>query len=318
MSQEQKIPFLRNFSPAMNLMTVFSLVFLGTIVGTVVLWSMAKIFWNLNTFEEENLLSDLSNPSIVALVQTSFIISNICIFITPSTIFRRFMEYPRQDYLLIRKKPGLKTAGIIFLLFLVCFPASNFLYYVNNLLDFTFLSPDAGRQIRELENSSNEFSIRLMMQPGVPALIINLTATALFAAIGEELLFRGIFQRLFIKLFRNVHVAVIICAALFSFLHFSYYGFIPRFFMGLVLGYIYLATANIWYCMFFHFLNNAFAVTFGWLMGQGYDVRFFDMLGAGEGDKWVGFGLLVIIVAFGIIALKKIINRELVNEIREY
>lgn len=318
MSQESKIPFLRNFNPGMNLMTVFSLVFLGVIVGDLVFWMLAKAFWGVNTFSENNVLSNELTPSTFAYIQTNYIVHAICVFLTPATVFRRLMEFPQQDYFLIRRAVTLRTAGIILLVFLACFPAANFLVYFNQQLDFSFLSPEIGQQIKAMENSNDEFKIQLLGQPGYSSLFINLATTAVLAAIGEELLFRSIFQRLFIKLFRNVHVAVIVGAALFSFVHFSYYGFIPRFFMGMALGYIYLATANIWYCIFFHFLNNALGVTMGWLMGRGYNVSFFDSFGGGTDTKWIGFGLLVIVVACLILMINKLINKELVHEIKEY
>jgi membrane protease YdiL (CAAX protease family) len=56
-------------------------------------------------------------------------------------------------------------------------------------------------------------------------------------------------------------VAVIIASVIFSAVHFSYLGFLTRFLLGFVLGWIYYRTGNLWLCIIGHFFNNAFSVT---------------------------------------------------------
>lgn len=311
MSQENKIPFFRNFSPAMNFMSVFSLIFLGYILAWFFIFFIARSFWGLNIFENENALSNINNPSILALHRLMMIIITIFVFITPSTIFRRYMEFDGQDYLVVRKKPSIKIIGIIVLLFLFCFPASNFLFYINNLVDM-------GEAIINAEAQDAKFTQAILYTDSFSTYIINLFAIALLTAIGEELLFRGIFQRLFLKIVPNIHLAIFFGAILFSMMHFSYAGFLPRLFMGMVLGYIYLTTANIWYCILFHFLNNALAITFAWLITKGYDLSFYDLFGSMSFDRWIGLSLLLILITYGIFQLKKLVNNEFIDDIKEF
>ena len=80
------------------------------------------------------------------------------------------------------------------------------------------------------------------------------------AALSEEIFFRGLLQQLFIKNKVNVHVAIILTAILFSAFHLQFFGFIPRMFLGIVLGYLYYITQNLWVSIIAHFCNNAFAV----------------------------------------------------------
>ena len=318
MSQETKIPFFRNFSPSMNLLTVFSLIFLGYVFATFFVFLLARPFWGINIFENQDALNDITNESILTLHRLIMIISVIFVFITPATVFRKFIEFEGQDYLLVRKKPSLKLLGITLLLFLICFPVSNFLFYLNNLVDFSSIAKESGDAIRAAEEENATFTKAILYTDTFSTYLINVVAIALLTAIGEEFVFRGIFQRLLIKMTRNVHVAVFFGAVLFSIMHFSYYGFLPRLFMGLILGYIYLSTANIWYCILFHFLNNAFAITFAWLMSKGYDLSFFDVLGSGDVDRWFGLGILLVLLLFGITQLKRLIRKDLVEEMKEY
>lgn len=318
MSQENKIPFLRNFSPVMNFMVVFSLIFLGYILATFFIFFIAKPVWNINIFEDQGALNNIGDASILALHRLITIVSILFVFITPATVFRKYIEFEGQDYLMIRKKPTLKLIGIITMLLLLCFPVSNFLVYVNHLLDFSMISPESGAAINAAEAESIKFQSALLFDDGLSTFIINFFSIAVLTAMGEEFIFRGIFQRLLIKMVPNVHVAVLLGAILFSMMHFSYYGFLPIFFMGIVLGYIYLCTANIWYCILFHFLNNALGVTFAWLMSKGIDLEFYDTFGRGEIDKWIGFSILLILIVFGITQMKRLINKEFVEEMKEY
>ena len=77
----------------------------------------------------------------------------------------------------------------------------------------------------------------------------------------EEMLFRGCLQPVMINISKNVIAGIIITSILFSALHVSFYGFLSRFALGMILGLIYFYSKNIWLSVTFHFLNNAFGVT---------------------------------------------------------
>lgn len=50
----------------------------------------------------------------------------------------------------------------------------------------------------------------------------------ILTGIGEEMIFRGVLQRIVQDKNHRAHVAVWICAFLFSAIHLQFYGFIPR------------------------------------------------------------------------------------------
>ena len=109
-------------------------------------------------------------------------------------------------------------------------------------------------------------------------LLINLLVLAVLPAIGEELTFRGVLQWLLVSRESRVesreHVAVWVTAFIFSFIHFQFYGFIPRLLLGALLGYVLLWSGNIRYSMIMHGTNNALSVllfylgTYVWDMSQ--------------------------------------------------
>jgi membrane protease YdiL (CAAX protease family) len=100
--------------------------------------------------------------------------------------------------------------------------------------------------------------------------IIVFIIVAVIPGIGEELIFRGILQNKFHLFFKNIHVAIIITAILFSGFHMQFFGFVPRLFLGILFGYIYYWSGNIWYPILGHFINNGFTLILIYLYQTGY------------------------------------------------
>ncbi|HRG80937.1 MAG TPA: CPBP family intramembrane metalloprotease, partial [Chitinophagaceae bacterium] len=88
-------------------------------------------------------------------------------------------------------------------------------------------------------------------------LLLNLLCVAGFAAVGEELLFRGVVQRILIKLFKSPFVGILVSAALFSAMHMQFYGFFPRLALGILLGLIFWYSGSLWIAMLAHFVYDA-------------------------------------------------------------
>ncbi len=91
--------------------------------------------------------------------------------------------------------------------------------------------------------------------------VLSLLVLAVAPAIFEEVLFRGGFQQVLIGWTNNKWTGIIITSVFFSAIHFSYFGFLPRVALGMVLGLIFYQSKNIWFNILLHFLNNAMIVT---------------------------------------------------------
>lgn len=94
----------------------------------------------------------------------------------------------------------------------------------------------------------------------VGQLLMGLVAFALVPAIGEELVFRGILQRNFLRWFKNPHVAIWVTAIIFGAIHVQFFGFVPRTVLGAIFGYLYYWSGNFWVPVAAHFVNNGFTV----------------------------------------------------------
>lgn len=111
---------------------------------------------------------------------------------------------------------------------------------------------------RDKETQASDLT-KLLTQFNSPArLLVGLLVIAVVPAVAEELVFRGVIQRNLVRWFGSRHVGVWLAAAIFSAVHVQFFGFVPRFVLGLVLGYLYEWSGNILVSMAAHFTQNAF------------------------------------------------------------
>ena len=122
--------------------------------------------------------------------------------------------------------------------------------------------------LKMLEETAAATTEKMLNVDTIGGLLLNLLVIALIPAIGEELTFRGVLQQGLMRKM-NPHVAIVLSAAIFSFIHFQFYGFLPRMFLGLLLGYMFYITDSLWTSILMHFVNNGTAVVVYYLNNKG-------------------------------------------------
>ena len=129
---------------------------------------------------------------------------------------------------------------------------------------------------------------------------------AVLPAVGEELLFRGVLQKIILKGFGNVHIAVWVTALLFGLLHQQVYAFLSIMILGVVLGYLKEWSGSIIVPMILHLINNGGIIVAVYF----FDVPYNNQEVLETGLDWnmtlpmlVGFGL-------GLFALRRIFNKK--------
>ncbi|GIV35011.1 MAG: hypothetical protein KatS3mg031_2546 [Chitinophagales bacterium] len=122
------------------------------------------------------------------------------------------------------------------------------------------LPPALESLFRSLQTSQEQLLEMLLVMHTPADLAVNFLMIAIIPAVAEELLFRGALQQLLEKALQNVHVAILLTAAFFSLIHFEFYGFLPRFFMGILLGYLFYFSQNLWLAMAGHLFFNGIQV----------------------------------------------------------
>lgn len=108
---------------------------------------------------------------------------------------------------------------------------------------------------------AQELMFERMMAKDVGTLIM----VCILAPFLEEMLFRGIILRSFIKQYSTQN-AIILSSLLFGAAHLNIYQFVGATCTGLVLGWLYVRTHSIWPCILLHAFYNTSCVVFSSLM----------------------------------------------------
>lgn len=112
----------------------------------------------------------------------------------------------------------------------------------------------------ESERQIAALTARLLNTGSAGGLLLNLFQIALLAGVCEELLFRGVIQKIMIRWTGNLHAGVWIAAIIFSAIHLQFFGFLPRLFLGAVLGYLFALSGTLWTAIIAHVANNALVI----------------------------------------------------------
>lgn len=188
------------------------------------------------------------------------VFQSVFIFLVPALLCAYLFNEDGCQYLKIKKAVNLKVLIYSIILIVAIQPLISFTGYYNKMMTLPESLSELEQSMQAMENSAAALLERLMADHSPDVVIANFIVIAVAAGITEEFFFRGSLQQLVKKICHNRHVTVWITAFIFSFIHFQFYGFVPRMLLGALLGYIFLWSGNLWIPVIVHTLNNALSV----------------------------------------------------------
>ncbi len=212
-------------------------------------------------------LSAFENPEYVAASKLIQIIGSIGTFIVPALLFSYLFQGDLFSLYRFRNPINWVAVLLTIAMMAAVIPLINYLAELNLRMDFPI--PSIDRMMRTLEADAETIMKAFMATKTFWGLIVNLLMIGVLAAIGEELIFRGLFQRLLSDMFKNTHIAILVTALLFSAFHFQFFSFLPRFILGIILGYLMYLGRSIWFPIIAHFVNNAMGVIYYYFYSRG-------------------------------------------------
>jgi len=229
---------------------LFSLMFLSSILHSLLAITLVLLFadngMTLITTQ------DLNNQASVNYLKLMQFFSGVGLFITPMLLYAyltnfdfRFLSLTRQNIIL----------GIAIMILIT--PFVGFILQWNMKIPF----PD---WLSWFDMNTEVIIEAFLSMNNLWDLFYTLLVIAVVPAIGEELLFRGYLQQKLVKRLKNSNTAILITAFLFSAIHFDLQGMIPRFMLGLLLGYLFYWSGSLWLPILAHFVNNAQAIIFSY------------------------------------------------------
>lgn len=254
---------------------VLALFMLG---GMLVFSSLGTLLVTL-IYHTPNMMESADPVTAIRITQT---LTTIGTFLVPALLFaycqdRRWFGYNAADRI-----PKQSMVNMVLILSVTLLPVVGVLSAFNQNI-----MPQEGAVaefMRDLEEAANHILEVVTSQRSSWDLISNILVFAVLAGICEEFFFQGALQPLLMNWTRNPHVGILLTALIFSALHFQFYGFIPRFLLGLYLGYLFYWSRSLWLPTLAHVLHNALSILVDFtLQGRGIDtdsMQFTDMRGS--------------------------------------
>jgi len=253
-----------------------------------------------------------SNPEVIQVLKFLQIISSVIIFILPVAVLAFLVSRRRMEYLQINRIGKISILLLGGIVMFVAAPLINYLQEINSYLQLPQWMHGIEEWMKASEAQDDALTVAFLNHQTFYDLILNLIMIALVAAVAEELFFRGVLQKILIKMTKNVHVGIWLTGAIFSAIHLQFYGFLPRMLMGVYLGYLLVWSGSLWVTIFAHFINNGTAVIFSYLEERKTITDSVEKVGTQAGDYWyiITSTLLVTLL---LIAIYKLSGRK--NEV---
>jgi membrane protease YdiL (CAAX protease family) len=206
----------------------------------------------------KNLEKGMTDPANADAVKLMQVINAVVGFLLPAFLTAAVLHRRPMKLLGFSSGIRLNQAFLTLLIIIAAVSVSSGLSYFNNHIPIPASWRIAADRLEADYNRQVEAIISLKT-PG--EYVLALIIMAFLPALCEETLFRGGFQNFLNRGTGKPWFAIIAVSLLFSLAHFSYYGFLSRFFLGVILGLIYHYSGRLWLSILAHFIHNAAALT---------------------------------------------------------
>lgn len=187
----------------------------------IVLFEAGAVIFHidLTAFSESTLAENAARN--IGFLKYIIILQDIAVFITPSVIIIILMNPVRQKGFSDLKTPRFYEIILVIILAFCIFPVTSFAGQINEQIHLPDWLSGVEKWMTEKEKTTDSTISLLIEAKTFWVMMLNMAIIAILPAMGEELIFRGVFQKIFYRLFRSPHVAIWFTAFLFSTLHLS-------------------------------------------------------------------------------------------------
>lgn len=247
---------------ALTVLVCLTCLFLAVSFGSM----LAFLFFHVHPAD---LQTEISNQQNIPLQKFFQAVQGIGFFIVPCLILGKLFSGNTTHYLKLDRSPKGNQMMLILLIMILSIPFINYISQLNSGIRLPQSMAGAQQYIDETSKTYEKITESFMKVGSIQGLMLNILIIAIIPAIGEEFLFRGVLQRIFSNWTRNPHLGIIIAGFIFSAIHVEFYGFFPRWILGMMFGYFLLWSGSIWVPIIAHFINNALAVVTFYFINKG-------------------------------------------------
>jgi uncharacterized protein len=255
--------------PASQLGVVALVTLMGLLLSMILAAVISIPFFGIDNFSKMISSSVNISEENISFLKFMQVVQSIGLFIIPSLLLAILFGDSISGYLKLDKKPYQTSIFLAIIIVFISSPFINFIGEINSKMTLPPAFSSIEHWMRESEDTAENLTKLFLKTDTIWGLLFNILMIGIIPAIGEELLFRGIIQRIFSEWTKSAHWGIWISAILFSALHFQFYGFVPRVILGAIFGYLLVWSGNLWLPVLAHFINNTVAVIAYYLYGEG-------------------------------------------------
>ena len=252
-------------SAKLSLLNTIAFVVFCYTVGAATAILLTCLIFDLNTVQ----LSDiLKHPQISdkPVVITQAFIFTVCGFLIFPSFYLLIVRNNSSSILRGSKPLRFRLLLLTIVLVISILPLLSILIELNYKVPFPDWLSTLEIYFKEMEHTAGKFNGFLLTFDSFRDLIIAIVIMAIIPGLAEEYFFRGLVQTQLQSTLKNHHYAILFSAFLFSLMHFQFYGLVPRMALGILFGYMFVWSKNIWYPIIAHMVNNSIVVlsTYFW------------------------------------------------------
>ncbi len=262
---------------------------LFVMVASVFLFMVIGIVAALPFLGTESLMNSMSQASLNSPEGVNFlkyfqVIQSIGLFVAPPFVIGWLYHGNIGEYLKINRSTNTKSFVLASVCLLAIIPFINFLGAINSQLSLPESLSGLENWMKAMEDAAKVMTEKFLKADSFSVLMFNVFMIAVLPALGEELMFRGVIQRILSNWTKNHHWGIWITAFLFSAMHMQFYGFLPRMALGAMFGYLLVWTGTMWVPILAHFVNNLMGVLGYYLIDKGLISNDIEEWGTGSGQ----------------------------------
>ncbi len=240
-------------------------IFLGFIGAGLVIGSIVSVvIWKMMTGRPIlSMATDMLKPQYYYAIMAIQAVSTFFMFFLPVYFLALICYRKPAKFIGFNTNINYRQFLIIIGILILTFPLSGALAELNNIIP---IPKDWAVKFKAMEDSRAVQEAALININSFPKYLISLVVIGLLPGLFEEICFRAGLQNILTRWFKGPWIAIILTSVVFSIIHISYYGFLVRFGLGIILGLVYYYSGNLWLSALFHFLYNGLQVTALYMM----------------------------------------------------
>lgn len=199
--------------------------------------------------------ADYARPELANVIRGLLVVQFFGIFLIPSLVFA-YLADPHPFAFAGIKAPQKKSFMLIAAITMIAaYFTVELLATINEAI--VHLLPKATQKwVESGEADANGTLENILSMKSPSELLMTILLIGALPAIGEEIFFRGILQKIFIQIFKKAWPGIIFTGFLFSAFHMQFMGFLPRMALGIILGALYWYSGSLFASMLGHFIFN--------------------------------------------------------------